>query len=91
MCVFYGNRGTHLIPPTSTSTSATAIFVATSKIVESAIFTEPPSSFVGATCENGKKNGWGTVPWGSETSSASSAGGAVAQEGLFVRLSSSVM
>ena len=45
--------GVYLMPPTSTKTSATAIFFAALKFLESAIFTVPPSYFIGSTVDRG--------------------------------------
>jgi len=51
--------------PGSTVTSASAILVEISKVLESAILTVPPLSLVALTLDSGKEKGFGTCPWGS--------------------------
>jgi hypothetical protein len=53
---------TYRIAPGSTVTSATAMVVATGKIVESTIFTDPPFNAVEFMVDIGKTNASGTCP-----------------------------
>ena len=52
---------THLIPPTSTSTSAAEIFSETVKVLVSTTLTVPPILLTAGTFENWKVNGYGVL------------------------------